>query len=185
MRFVRRFATASISLSIAAAAACGTGTSYAAGSTGRIPCTNFSATSAGRVLSFGEVNAMIHPDDEDLFTLAERISWRRPRLAARPGVPHPQRRRRMGLAARPRRVDRRPDDAASQLVGIAVDVTEQRGLEERTASADARLRTPSRRSRKPSCSGTPATAWCSATRNSSKLTNSDRDVACRARATRK
>jgi two-component system cell cycle sensor histidine kinase PleC len=32
-----------------------------------------------------------------------------------------------------------PDDAASHLVGIAVDVTEQRGLEEKTAKADARL----------------------------------------------
>ena len=33
-----------------------------------------------------------------------------------------------------------PDDQTRHLVGIAVDVTEQRGLEERTKKADARLR---------------------------------------------
>ena len=44
----------------------------------------------------------------------------------------------MWLRARAELMDD-PDDAASHLVGIAVDVTEQRGLEERTAKADARL----------------------------------------------
>jgi two-component system cell cycle sensor histidine kinase PleC len=33
-----------------------------------------------------------------------------------------------------------PDDDARHLVGIAVDVTEQRGLEEQNATANARLR---------------------------------------------
>ena len=44
-RSARRSAIGSIPLSIAAAADCGTGISDAAGSIGRIPCTNFSATS--------------------------------------------------------------------------------------------------------------------------------------------
>ena len=35
---------------------------------------------------------------------------------------------------------RDPDDAGQHLVGIAVDITEQRALAEHTAHADARLR---------------------------------------------
>ena len=43
------------------------------------------------------------------------------------------------------------------LVGIAVDITEQKALAERTATADLRLRDAIETVRKPSCSGTPTT----------------------------
>ncbi|WP_245416107.1 PAS domain-containing sensor histidine kinase [Microvirga sp. 17 mud 1-3] len=89
-------------------------------------------------LSFGEVNAMIHPDDQDLYTLAEQLASAKTSL-----VDYEFRIRSAGgewvwLRARAELMND-PDDAASHLVGIAVDVTEQRGLEEKTARADARL----------------------------------------------
>ncbi|WP_414471673.1 PAS domain-containing sensor histidine kinase [Microvirga sp. M2] len=89
-------------------------------------------------LSFGEVNAMIHPDDQDLYTLAEQLASATTSL-----VDYEFRIRSLTgdwvwLRARAELMND-PDDAASHLVGIAVDVTEQRGLEEKTARADARL----------------------------------------------
>ncbi|MBZ6076436.1 sensor histidine kinase [Microvirga puerhi] len=89
-------------------------------------------------LSFGEVNTMIHPEDQDLYTLAEQLASARTSL-----VDYEFRIRSASgdwvwLRARAELMSD-PDDAASHLVGIAVDVTEQRGLEEKTAKADARL----------------------------------------------
>ena len=89
-------------------------------------------------LSFGEVNTMIHPEDQDLYTLAEQLA-----SASTSLVDYEFRIRSAGgdwvwLRARAELMND-PDDAASHLVGIAVDVTEQRGLEEKTAKADARL----------------------------------------------
>ncbi len=89
-------------------------------------------------LSFGEVNAMIHPEDQDLYTLAEQLA-----SASTSLVDYEFRIRSLGgdwvwLRARAELMND-PDDAASHLVGIAVDVTEQRRLEEKTAKADARL----------------------------------------------
>ncbi|MGO4572783.1 PAS domain-containing sensor histidine kinase [Microvirga sp. 2TAF3] len=89
-------------------------------------------------LSFGEVNAMIHPEDQDLYTLAEQLA-----SASTSLVDYEFRIRASSgdwvwLRARAELMND-PDDAASHLVGIAVDVTEQRGLEEKTAKADARL----------------------------------------------
>jgi two-component system cell cycle sensor histidine kinase PleC len=89
-------------------------------------------------LSFGEVNNMIHPEDQDLYTLAEQLA-----SASTSLVDYEFRIRSLGgdwvwLRARAELMND-PDDAASHLVGIAVDVTEQRKLEEKTAKADARL----------------------------------------------
>jgi PAS domain S-box-containing protein len=89
-------------------------------------------------LSFGDVNAMVHPDDQDLYALADQLAASRTSL-----VDHEFRLRNahgdwVWLRARAELMND-PDDAASHLVGIAVDVTEQRGLEEKTAKADARL----------------------------------------------
>ncbi|WP_243367619.1 PAS domain-containing sensor histidine kinase [Microvirga solisilvae] len=89
-------------------------------------------------LSFGEVNTMIHPEDQDLYTLAEQLASATTSL-----VDYEFRIRSVSgdwvwLRARAELMND-PDDAASHLVGIAVDVTEQRGLEEKTARADARL----------------------------------------------
>ena len=81
---------------------------------------------------------MIHPEDQDLFTLAEQLA-----SASTSLVDYEFRIRSITgdwvwLRARAGLMND-PDDAASHLVGIAVDVTEQRGLEEETAKADARL----------------------------------------------
>ena len=89
-------------------------------------------------LSFGEVNAMIHPDDEDLYALAEQLASARTSLLDYEFRIRSAAGEWIWLRARAELMDD-PDDAASHLVGIAVDVTEQRGLEERTARADARL----------------------------------------------
>jgi two-component system cell cycle sensor histidine kinase PleC len=90
-------------------------------------------------LSFGEVNAMVHPDDQDLYSLANQLASARTSL-----VDHEFRLRAANgdwvwLRARAELMSD-PDDQTRHLVGIAVDVTEQRGLEERTQKADARLR---------------------------------------------
>ncbi|HEY8567123.1 MAG TPA: ATP-binding protein [Beijerinckiaceae bacterium] len=90
-------------------------------------------------LSFGEVDAMIHPEDSDFFALADELASARASL-----VDHDFRIRAASgewvwLRARAELTED-PDDGSRHLVGIAVDVTEQRSLAERTAMADARLR---------------------------------------------
>ena len=91
------------------------------------------------MLSFGEVSKIIHPEDGDLFTLANQIVARdtdqidqvfRMRKADGQWV---------WMRARAQVVD--PDAAEVHLIGIAVDVTEQRHLVQRSEAADARLRT--------------------------------------------
>lgn len=90
-------------------------------------------------LSFGEVNGLVHPDDSDLYALANQLAASDASL-----VDHEFRIRSASgdwiwLRARAQLM-KDPSDEAQHLVGIAVDVTEQRGLAERTATADARLR---------------------------------------------
>jgi two-component system cell cycle sensor histidine kinase PleC len=90
-------------------------------------------------LSFGEVNTMVHPDDPDLYTLADQLASARTSL-----VDHEFRIRSASgdwvwLRARAELMED-ADDKTSHLVGIVVDVTEQRVLEEKTKRADARLR---------------------------------------------
>src|SRR5215213_4362174 len=90
-------------------------------------------------LSFGEVNAMVHPQDQDLYSLANQLASSETSL-----VDHEFRLRAadgtwVWLRARAELMSD-PDDHTRHLVGIAVDITEQRGLEERTKRADARLR---------------------------------------------
>jgi two-component system cell cycle sensor histidine kinase PleC len=90
-------------------------------------------------LSFGQVNEMIHPEDGDLYALADQLASSRTTL-----LDHDFRIRSAAgewiwLRARAELVDD-PDDTSRHLVGIAVDITEQRGLAERNATADMRLR---------------------------------------------
>ncbi|UUP18943.1 PAS domain-containing sensor histidine kinase [Nitratireductor thuwali] len=91
------------------------------------------------MLSFGDVAAIIHPDDGDLFELANRIVARetdqidqvfRMRHASGNWV---------WMRARAQVVD--PDSQEIHLIGIAVDVTEQRTLVQQSEAADQRLRT--------------------------------------------
>ncbi|MDN2567716.1 ATP-binding protein [Aquibium sp. A9E412] len=91
------------------------------------------------MLSFGEVAAIIHPDDGDLFALAKRIVARETEQ-----IDQVFRMRRadgqwVWMRARAQVVD--PTAREIQLIGIAVDVTEQRHLAQRSEAADQRLRT--------------------------------------------
>ena len=89
-------------------------------------------------LSFGRVNAMIHPEDGNLYSLARGLA------ASQATIDHEFRVRGAGgewvwLRTRAEIV---PDavDGGRHLVGIAIDVTDQRRLAETTATADLRLR---------------------------------------------
>ncbi len=91
------------------------------------------------MLSFGEVDEIIHPEDGDLFELANKIVERE--------IDHIDQVFRMRHAdgqwvwmrARAQVID--PEAPEIQLIGIAVDVTEQRHLALRSEAADLRLRT--------------------------------------------
>ena len=91
------------------------------------------------MLSFGEVAEIIHEDDGDLFDLANQIVSREIdqidqvfRMRHADG-------RWVWMRARAQVVD--PEAPEIQLIGIAVDVTEQRHLALRSEAADMRLRT--------------------------------------------
>jgi two-component system cell cycle sensor histidine kinase PleC len=92
-----------------------------------------------RCLSFGELNALLHPDDGDLSVIAEMVSASKTK-----SVDHEFRARNVDgewiwLRARAQLVED-AHDAGRHLVGIAVDVSEQRALAEYTAMANMRLR---------------------------------------------
>ncbi|SEF69710.1 PAS domain-containing sensor histidine kinase [Bosea lathyri] len=93
----------------------------------------------GQYMSFGEVSGFIHRDDVDLYALADAIS--------RGEASHLDQEFRVRdsaggwvwLKARAELVvDRRTH--SQHLVGIVVDISEQRRMAEQTATADARLR---------------------------------------------
>jgi two-component system cell cycle sensor histidine kinase PleC len=91
------------------------------------------------LLSFGEVDALVHPEDIHLYDLARELADAKTNL-----VDHAFRVRHANgnwvwLRARCELV-RQPGDSGSHLIGIAVDVTEQKSLVERTVEADLRLR---------------------------------------------
>ena len=91
------------------------------------------------MLSFGDVSAIIHRDDGDLFHLAEKIVAREIdnidqvfRMRHADG-------RWVWVRARAQVIDSGASDI--QLIGIAVDITEQHHLAARSEAADLRLRT--------------------------------------------
>ncbi len=91
------------------------------------------------LLTFGEINALVKSDDIDLFEIADRLISEK--------IDHIDQTFRMQhvdghwiwLRVRCERT-RGPNDAGMHLIGIAVDITEQRSLAERTEEADLRLR---------------------------------------------
>jgi two-component system cell cycle sensor histidine kinase PleC len=90
-------------------------------------------------LSFGQVNAMVHPEDGDLYGLADHLAASRTSV-----IDHDFRIRSAAgdwvwLRVRAELIDD-PDEGRQHLIGIAVDITEQRGLVEQSATADMRLR---------------------------------------------
>jgi len=92
-----------------------------------------------QLLTFGEVDALVHPDDIHLYQLATQLAD-----ATTHSIDHDFRMRHANghwiwLRARCELVQQ-PGDPNTHLIGIAVDVTEQKTLVEKTVAADARLR---------------------------------------------
>jgi two-component system cell cycle sensor histidine kinase PleC len=95
--------------------------------------------SKDELLSFGEVNALVHPEDLQLYQLAAQLAD-----AKTSSIDHAFRMRHANghwvwLRARCELVDQ-PSEGGPHLIGIAVDITEQKTLVERTVEADLRLR---------------------------------------------
>ncbi len=91
------------------------------------------------LLSFGEVNALVHHDDIDLYELATQLAD-----AKVQSIDHAFRMRHadgrwLWLRARCE-LARQEGETGLHLIGIAVDITEQKSLVERTTAADLRLR---------------------------------------------
>ena len=90
-------------------------------------------------MSFGDVNALLHPQDGDLHAMAEMLA-----SSASNTIDHAFRIRNscgdwIWLRARAEILRQGPQDSP-HLVGIAVDISDQKALIERTATADIRLR---------------------------------------------
>jgi two-component system, cell cycle sensor histidine kinase PleC len=90
------------------------------------------------ILSFSEVQQIVHPDDDDLFTLAKKVTAREiSQIDTMLRMKHAD-----GswvcLRARAQVVDPSKEDI--HLIGIAVDVTDHQALAREKANADARLR---------------------------------------------
>jgi two-component system, cell cycle sensor histidine kinase PleC len=91
------------------------------------------------LLTFGEVNALVHKDDINLYDLASQLAD-----AKVASIDHAFRMRHadgrwLWLRARCE-LARQDGEAGLHLIGIAVDITEQKSLVERTVAADLRLR---------------------------------------------
>jgi two-component system cell cycle sensor histidine kinase PleC len=91
------------------------------------------------LLTFGEVNALVHADDINLYELATQLAD-----AKVASFDHAFRMRHadgrwLWLRARCE-LARQDGEAGLHLIGIAVDVTEQKSLVEKTVAADLRLR---------------------------------------------
>ncbi len=91
------------------------------------------------LLAFGDINALVHPDDMRLYELATELAD-----AKATTVDHAFRMRHANghwiwLRARCELV-RQPGEPGLHLIGIAVDITEQKYLVEKTVAADMRLR---------------------------------------------
>ena len=93
----------------------------------------------GDLLSFGDVNALVHPEDVRLYELAANLAD-----VTATTIDHAFRMRHAAghwvwLRARCELV-RQAGEPGLHLIGIAVDITEQKNLVEKTVAADMRLR---------------------------------------------
>jgi two-component system cell cycle sensor histidine kinase PleC len=91
------------------------------------------------LMTFGEVSRIVHPDDIKLYEVAEQLAD-----ATANAIDHEFRMlhasgKWVWLRVRCEMV-RQPTEPGLHLIGIAVDVTEQKTLVEKTAAADVRLR---------------------------------------------
>jgi len=91
------------------------------------------------LLTFGEVRALVHPDDIHLYELATQLADGKTRSIDRAFRMRHARGDWVWLRARCE-ITRQRDGADPHLIGIAVDITEQKDLMEKTIAADLRLR---------------------------------------------
>ncbi|HTZ02889.1 MAG TPA: ATP-binding protein [Xanthobacteraceae bacterium] len=91
------------------------------------------------LLTFGEVNALVHPDDIDLYGLATQLAEAKLQAIDHDFRMHHAAGRWIWLRVRCE-LARQDGEAGLHVIGIAVDVTEQKNLVERTTAADVRLR---------------------------------------------
>ncbi|WP_274629656.1 PAS domain-containing sensor histidine kinase [Arvimicrobium flavum] len=91
------------------------------------------------MLSFGRVSEIIHPDDADLYDIANQIVSRKTDCIDRVFRIRHADGQWVWVRARAEVVD--PDAQEIHLLGIAIDVTEQYHLTQRSEAADLRLRT--------------------------------------------
>ncbi|WP_290780879.1 PAS domain-containing sensor histidine kinase [Hoeflea sp.] len=89
------------------------------------------------VISFGEASCLIHPNDADLYEIAQKVANGEIKqldqlFRMRHADGHY-----LWMRARAQVVD--PTSAQTHLIGIAMDVTEQHRLQQRTVEADQRL----------------------------------------------
>jgi two-component system cell cycle sensor histidine kinase PleC len=90
-------------------------------------------------LSCGDVNALIHPQDGDLTCMAEQLASSETNCIDHAFRIRDGRGEYVWLRARAELVQSRPNEGP-HLVGIAVDITDQKRLAEQSETADLRLR---------------------------------------------
>jgi two-component system cell cycle sensor histidine kinase PleC len=91
------------------------------------------------LMTFGEVSNLVHPDDIKLYAIATQLADATTTAIDHEFRMHHASGKWVWLRARCELVQQ-PGEAGVHLIGIAVDVTEQKTLVERTAAADIRLR---------------------------------------------
>jgi two-component system cell cycle sensor histidine kinase PleC len=91
------------------------------------------------LLTFGEVSRLVHPDDIRLYEVAAQLADAKASAIDHEFRMHHASGKWVWLRARCELV-RQPDETSVHLIGIAVDITEQKTLVEKTAAADLRLR---------------------------------------------
>jgi two-component system cell cycle sensor histidine kinase PleC len=91
-----------------------------------------------KLLGFGEISGLVHPDDVQLYELATQLTDSTATSIDRVFRMRHAKGNWVWLRARCELV-RQPDDPNPHLIGIAVDITEQRKLAEDSATAEMRL----------------------------------------------
>ncbi len=92
-----------------------------------------------QLLNFGEVNDLVHQDDVTLYELAKQVAEGKIQSLDREFRMRHAQGRWVWLRVRCE-ITGQPDEPGFHLIGIAVDVSEQKTLAELTAAADVRLR---------------------------------------------
>jgi two-component system, cell cycle sensor histidine kinase PleC len=96
-------------------------------------------TAKDDLLTFGEINALVHEGDIDLYEVARQLADGTVVSIDRDFRMRHANGRWLWLRARCE-LARQEDESSLHLIGIAVDITEQKTLVERTTAADLRLR---------------------------------------------